>query len=93
MNDENKECVKEMNPIQSAIESIIKTQQDIAATIATGEAIMDNVVAREPPEEGKEPIKELHPGNMTEALQKIERDTRALYENAQHLIKRMRSNF
>ena len=92
MNDENKACVKEMSPIQSAIESIIKTQQSTVEVISAGELLMDNIVSREP-EEGEERRIEVHPANMTEALQKIERDSRILHDNAQHLIERMRSNF
>jgi ElaB/YqjD/DUF883 family membrane-anchored ribosome-binding protein len=85
-------AAKEMSPIQSALENIMKSQEQIKSLLSTGEQIMDNVCQREP-EEGKDVVKESQPSNLTEVLQRIDRCNRDLLTKAEHLIKRMRSNF
>ncbi|MGD0340332.1 MAG: hypothetical protein ABSA76_01305 [Bacteroidales bacterium] len=91
MNDDMA-CTKQLSPIQSALESIIKSQQGIFEAISTGELLMDNVCQREQ-EDSSESGKELQASNLTEVLQKIGKDNERILAKISHLIKRMRSNF
>jgi ElaB/YqjD/DUF883 family membrane-anchored ribosome-binding protein len=91
MNEQNAGA-KAISPIQATIEDIMKSQEGIKSLLSTGEQLMDNVCYREL-EEGKDIVKENQPSNLTETLQKISRDNNDLLAKADHLIKRMRSNF